>query len=342
MSASALPLEVAILVGVVCQSCVYGIFLVLFGACCYVLLQKKKMTTTNAMFLGTAILMFILITINFAVSWSRIMDAVFIEEDGTSYLADLTQWKEVFRTGVYVALTAVADSLFIYRLYMVWSKNIYIIILPALLLCGSLTSGIGIEVAIASLKGSSLFGSGIAAWATSFFSISLVQNLITTALIVFRIWRVNMAGVGQMGQHSLWPVIAVILESGAIYSANVLCLLVTYATGSFAQYICLDMLVPNIGCTFCLIIVRVGLGLTKNVSAGDVTQEVGRVTIGGTNSSRYPMRKINISVARTVDVDQDAEEIDMERGKDEGSDVDVFDKVPRDMSYEHKNDSNGF
>ncbi|KZT54936.1 hypothetical protein CALCODRAFT_499250 [Calocera cornea HHB12733] len=74
-----------------------------------------------------------------------------------------------------------------------------------------------------------------------------------------------------------------------------------------------------------------------------VTQEIGRATIGGTNSSRYPMRKININVARTVDVDQ--EEIDMERGgKDESSDVDVFmnDKMPREMSYEHTNDSNAF
>ncbi|KZP01901.1 hypothetical protein CALVIDRAFT_559688 [Calocera viscosa TUFC12733] len=336
MSATALPLEVALVVAVVCQSLVYGIFLVLFGACLYVLLQKKKTTRTNMAFLATAVLMFILITINFAVSWSRIMDAIFVYEDGTAYLADLTQWKEVFRTGVYVALTAVADTLFIYRLYMVWSRNIYVCILPILLLCGSLTSGIGIEVAIASLNGSSLFASGIAAWATSFFSISLVQNLITTALIVFRIWRVNMAGVGQMGQNSLWPVIAIILESGTIYSATLLCLLATYVSGSFAQYICLDM-----GCTFCLIIVRVGLGLTKNASGVAASQEQhGRVTIGGT-SARYPMRKININVARTVDVDQDAEEIDIERGGKEGSetDVDVFDKVPRDLSYEHNNGS---
>ncbi|KZT55227.1 hypothetical protein CALCODRAFT_518843 [Calocera cornea HHB12733] len=246
MSAEALPLEVAIMVGVVCQSLVYGIFLVLFGACCHVLTQSKKRSTTNMAFLGTAIAMFVLITINFAVSWSRLMDAVFREADPTAYLADLTQWKEVFRTGVYVVLTAVADTLFIYRLYMVWSRNIYICIVPILLLSGSLTSGVGIEVAIASSKGSSLFATGIAAWVTSFFSISLAQNVLTTALIVFRIWRVNMAGVGQMGQNSLWPVITIILESGTIYSATLLCLLATYASGSFAQYICLDMLVPVI------------------------------------------------------------------------------------------------
>jgi len=336
MSATALPLEVAIFVGLVCQGIVYGIFLVLFGATVYVLSQKQK-TITNMMFLATAVMMFVLITINFSVSWSRLMDAIFIEEDGTAYLADLTQWKEVFRTGVYIALTAVADSLFIYRLYMVWSKNIWACVVPVLLLAGSLTSGIGLEVAVATSTGG-LFGSAIAAWATSFFTVSLAQNLLTTFLMVYRIWRVNI-GVAGMSSNSLWPVMAIILESGAIYSATLLCLLATYASGSFAQYICLDMLVPIIGCTFCLIIVRVGLGLTKNAS-GPPTQEIGRTTIGGTGSHRYPMRKININVARTVDVDQEAEEVDMERGgKDDSVDGDVFDKH---VSYEHSNGSNAF
>jgi len=335
------------LVGVICQGIVYGVFLVLFGATVYVLSQKNKQTQTNKAFLGTAIVMFVLITINFSVSWSRLMQGIFIEEDATAYLGDLTQWKEVFRTGVYVGLTAVADSLFIYRLYMVWGRNIWVCLVPILLLCGSLTSGIGIEVAIGTLKGAPLFASGIAAWATSFFSISLSQNLITTCLIVYRIWRVNI-GVAGINSHSLWPVMAIILESGALYSATLLCLLATYATGSFAQYICLDILVPLIGCTFCLIIVRVGLGLTKSTSAHpDQSQDHGRVTIGGTHigSRGYPMRKININVARTIDVDEG--DIDVERGMKDESDTDagdVYDNKVRfdNRSYEQNDGSKAF
>jgi hypothetical protein len=80
--------------------------------------------------------------------------------------------------------------------------------------------------------------------ATSFFSISLVQNLLTTLLIVYRIWRVNI-GVAGVGAGSLWPVMTIILESGALYSANLLCLLATYASGSFSQYICIDIVSPS-------------------------------------------------------------------------------------------------
>jgi len=249
-----------------------------------------------------------------------IQDEENIEGGAVKYLGDLTQWKEVFRTGVYIVLSAVADTLFIYRLWIVWSRNNWVVIAPILLLLGSITSGIGIEVEIATLKGSGLFAKSIAAFATSFFSIGLVQNLLTTSLIVWRIWRVNMGvGARAMGQSSLWPVIAIVLESGALYSANMAALLFTYAAGSYAQYICLDILVPNIGCTFTLIIVRVGLGLTKNASNGRHQEGSGYAT-----QPRIPMSKINISVARTVDIDQDQ---DLERGADSDMGDEAFDKV---------------
>jgi len=251
------------------------------------------------------------------------MDAFIVLQDvpggAVAYLGDLTKWKEVFRTGSYIALSAVADTLFIYRLWIVWSRNNWVVVLPILLLLGSITTGIGIEVEIATLHGSGVFATQIAAFATSFFSISLVQNLLTTSLIVWRIWRVNM-GAREMGQRSLWPVMAVILESGAIYSATLGALLFTYAAGSFAQYICLDMVVPIIGCTFTLIIVRVGLGLAKSGSPNGQ----GATTHAYTTQPRIPMSKININVARTVDVDQ---EHDLERGGDSDMGDEGFDKV---------------
>jgi len=108
-----------------------------------------------------------------------------------------------------------------------------------------------------------LFATSLAHWATSFFSVSLVQNILTTLFIseecvydfknlltsffiVYRIWRVNMNVSKLGGSRSLWPVMAVLLESGAIYSGTLFVLLMTYASGSFSQYIALDMLVPII------------------------------------------------------------------------------------------------
>jgi len=58
----------------------------------------------------------------------------------------------------------------------------------------------------------------------------------------------------------------IIIESGAIYSAGLLCLLVTYAVGSNGQYPSLDAEMPLVGIAFNLIIVRVGLGLAQENS----------------------------------------------------------------------------
>ncbi|KIJ55474.1 hypothetical protein M422DRAFT_774492 [Sphaerobolus stellatus SS14] len=317
-------LDVANLVGLIMQAVLYGIFQALFVACIYVLVYGRVTDTINWHFIITAIVMWLLIGMNFALSWSRIMEA-FIDRQPllrddpnaiVSYFGDLGQWKEVARTAAYVALTAVADSLFIYRLYIVWGRNKYIIILPILLLCGSLTSGVGIEVVIGTTS-SDLFGTSLAGWATSFFSISLVQNIITTFLIVFRIWRVNIDVARGPGSRSLWPVISVILESGAIYSSTLLVLLSTYASGSFSQYIALDMLVPIIGITFTLIIVRVGLGISQGASAhrGNNNNFSTQPSVG-----RFPLQRLNITVQKSVTVDHDLERNRPAKGADDGSD----------------------
>jgi len=164
-----------------------------------------------------------------------------------------------------------------------------------------------------------LFSSSLAGWATSFFSISLAQNIITTCLIVYRIWRVNMDVARGPGSRSLWPVISVILESGAIYSSTLLVLLATYASGSFAQYIALDMLVPIIGITFNLIIVRVGLGISSGGSKSggrNMNPMSTEPTIG-----RFPLQRLNITVQKSVTVDNDIEraQISAQTKVDDGS-----------------------
>lgn len=260
--------------------------------------------------LVTSLVMWLLITINFGLSWSRIMDAFVVLRPGLredpgiiiEYFADLAHWKEVARTGVYVGLTAVADTLFIYRCYVIWGRSIYIIALPILLLCCSITAGIGIEVVIGTAGATTnLFATSLATWAQSFFAISLVQNVLTTFLIVYRIWRVNI-GVTALGQnHSLWPVMAVVLESGAVYSSTLLLLLMTYVSGSFAQYIALDMLVPIIGIVFNLIIVRVGLGLSSN--SGVRRPRSSKMEPSSVNF-RTP-QNLSINVSRHVTVNRD-------------------------------------
>lgn len=48
---------------------------------------------------------------------------------------------------------------------------------------------------------------------------------------------------------NLMPVLLVVIESGALYSATLITLLATYLAGSWAQYLLIDALTPIIVCT---------------------------------------------------------------------------------------------
>ncbi|KAF8524280.1 hypothetical protein BU17DRAFT_63279 [Hysterangium stoloniferum] len=280
-------------------------------------IHRRTTNHINWHFLITACLMWVATGVNFALSWSRVMDGfIFLQPDLRTnpraiddYFLNLRHWKEVARTGVYIALTAVADSLFIYRLYIVYGHSKTVIILPVLLLCGSIVvfvaAGIGIEVVIGTTS-SELFGSGLMGWLASFFSLSLVQNVLTTLLIVYRIWRVNMEVSLYPNSRSLWPVMAIVLESGALYSGTLLVLLCAYVADCFAQYIvpaALDILVPIIGITFNLIIVRVGLGMSHNFSGIRNVPNPPRPSIAILPLQKKP----NINVSRLVDLERKAD-----------------------------------
>ena len=67
-----------------------------------------------------------------------------------------------------------------------------------------------------------------------------------TALISFRIWSVDRAaGKYLQSENTLRPVLAVVVESGAIYSASLVALLATFLSHSWAQYIVLDAVSPS-------------------------------------------------------------------------------------------------
>lgn len=60
-----------------------------------------------------------------------------------------------------------------------------------------------------------------------------------TGLVAFRIWWLNRSIMAFLG-HSYYPVMFLVLESGAVYSATLTALLILYKTGSWFQYVLLD------------------------------------------------------------------------------------------------------
>jgi len=290
--ADSLPLDTATLAGLFASSILYGIFLVLLIGSLYILLYKRKTKQPNYVLILAAVIMFLLNTTVLAISFSRADDAFILDRDEPGGpIADLellAQWKEVSRTALTCTYFVLADAILIYRCWIVWAKNAWIVVLPLILFLGSATVDIFMVVTMAGLHdGASIFVISLHNWITAVISLTLAQNIIVTSLIVFRIWRVNMSTAASAA-GSLRPVMSIILESGVLYVASLFIFLMTYLAGSNSQYIMVDCINPMIGITFSLLIVRVGLGLP---SAHDQTSYF-------RSQQTHQLRPMSIAVSR--------------------------------------------
>ena len=161
----------------------------------------------------------------------------------------------------------------IYRCSVVWQHNIRIIILPILFwiscagkriilwirykgwrTCSKLVTGVGSLISHSKVSSEGQVFS-IVKWVAVFFATTLSTNVICTctssywnpisyidlmysALIAFRIWSVDRAGRKYRETEStLKPVLAIVIESGAIYSASLMILLVIFFSHSWAYFI---------------------------------------------------------------------------------------------------------
>ncbi|KAJ6527523.1 hypothetical protein B0H19DRAFT_1275318 [Mycena capillaripes] len=155
----------------------------------------------------------------------------------------------------------VTDSIFIYRCYVVWGRNIYIVVVPILSLLASSVIGF--------LSSYEIEDPHFYIDIRIIFGFMLLTNVLLMALTAGRIWwiRRDLAGALEFSIVRTYDnVIAIILESGGIYCISLIMYLVAVSilrTDSSSPVVpifrAVMTQVMNIAPT--LIIVRAGLGL---------------------------------------------------------------------------------
>ncbi|KAF8962182.1 hypothetical protein BDZ97DRAFT_1702662 [Flammula alnicola] len=268
------------LVSIFIQTLLYGAYTVLFVITCWVLIDKRpRGQPINRTMLSVAIVMFVLATMHIGVNYTRIIKAfiIFKNEPGGpgAFFNQLSEFTQIFGSTIYVAQTLVGDSVVLLRAYLVWGKRFYVIAFPCLLLLGSAVTGGGILFSFAKVEPEAeIFVVELGQWIVSFFSMTLATNIICTLLVAYRIWYINRRSI-SFSEQSLRPIMLLVIESGAIYSATLTTLLILYKTQSWFQYVLLDAISPIVGLVFSMIIVRIGLGLT---SVSGETGDFGKVS----------------------------------------------------------------
>ncbi|KAJ6509787.1 hypothetical protein DFH09DRAFT_1198640 [Mycena vulgaris] len=242
----------------------YGIYFVLFCICMYILLHRPS-SGGNTVLLVTAIALFtfstILIVLILVLVTAEIEELASIPSDSIQNAAYV----------IYAINNSIADGLLIYRCYVVWNHDWRVIVLPVMLLIASTACGLDVFLD-----------------ATPQFAVILATNFLATGLTAGRIWWIShhsRAYLEAAAQRRYASAIALVVESGMLYSATILAFLIVISFPSLSSTLeepLLQIVTQVMGIAPTLIIVRVGLGVAVEDSLG---------TFRTTTTTSIPLRR---------------------------------------------------
>ncbi|KAF7292523.1 hypothetical protein MKEN_01476700 [Mycena kentingensis (nom. inval.)] len=261
----------------------YGINLVLFFFCIYTLRRSRARALPHRCGLTLAVSsIFLFCTLHWIlqlVSAGKLIAVRLAEAkhgDTHTHLAKNAEWNRINITmGVfYVTSIIVADGIFVFRCYEIWGRRKRVVVVPITTAVASAALGYA-SVIICGLRSLAqfLFINWIFPLAVVF---SMLTNTMLMALTAGRIWWIARGAAMIMGptvDRQYRTVVAMILESGALYVTPALLYLILYAAERASTQIIFATLAQIVGIAPTIIVVRVGLG-SSITSPRDVEESV--------------------------------------------------------------------
>ncbi|KAF8188847.1 hypothetical protein K438DRAFT_1452281, partial [Mycena galopus ATCC 62051] len=192
----------------------------------------------------------------------------------TGELTNIHEWINIVRVSTsrsfdQIGIMIVGDFVLIYRCFIVYNRRWQAIAVSFILYLTGIAMGIKLMyVEITTSNGAITLNSNvIKPWWSAFFAITAAQNVLTTSLLVWRIWRVehqndklrasrNTQLSVPVSQPRLRKAIRVVAESGLAYSTLVFVTFVVSVCNSNTLYPVADATLQATGITFNVIIIR--------------------------------------------------------------------------------------
>ncbi|OJA13429.1 hypothetical protein AZE42_12151, partial [Rhizopogon vesiculosus] len=220
----------------------YGIFLTLYLLTIFILLAKTGIQ--RQVLIPVATLLHCIANAHLVISFVRALEAFVFNIQTISpdayYLANFSSPSGLAKVALYLLQTTLADVVIVWRCYVLNHRSLLVAV-PG---CIALLTNMGVVCYIIWSVSQNPVGSAVSIQVniciTTFYASTMVISVACTN-----------------GFPTFLPVVIVIVESGALYATSVLVLLVTFLTGSNAQYIMLDVITPIVGIAFCLVILQI-------------------------------------------------------------------------------------
>ncbi|TFK39598.1 hypothetical protein BDQ12DRAFT_682076 [Crucibulum laeve] len=256
MADSALAISKLIFAGSAIVLLMYGIYFTLTVICLQYLLANGRRNWILVGYLTVSLL----VTTMFMAASVKYTELILLESAvdplGSAQLASRL---DLLQQVTYSVKIWLADSLLIYRLWVVWVDSYTVILIPSVLFVGSLATGIA---------GVALFHhvdaqNAIVNLGVGFHSLSVALNVLVTALIAGRLLyhRRTISVLGGEHTRQYLSLLAVFAESGAIYSITGLVYIPLYALHSNLIFVFAPLLEAASGIAPALILLRIALGV---------------------------------------------------------------------------------
>ncbi|KAJ7758027.1 hypothetical protein B0H16DRAFT_658990 [Mycena metata] len=252
----------ATFLGFALEALFYGSYLIVFGIAISVLAKHRPATIhTRKPILAVTCLMFSLCTTHFSLNFNNVYNGLMVhprphisEEThllaGADMLFSITDW--------------CSQLILIYRCYLVWGRNIWIVILPILISLATVSCGLALIGLVLSINPTAPQApAALVPVGTAAFALSLVLNLLVSLLIILRIHltaRQNRLHGISHSDSAVARATGIIVESGLLFLAVQFVFVVLFAIGHPAQAVLVPVATQVYGISPTLIIVRVWQG----------------------------------------------------------------------------------
>ncbi|KAJ6590370.1 hypothetical protein B0H10DRAFT_1889254 [Mycena sp. CBHHK59/15] len=262
------------LVTLVCTSCLYGILLLLFIATVYFLATRRTLAGhrqtptrnfTSLVFLGVASLFLVITAHWIVIVYQAFFAFIHLGSAATedAFYANLAQRSEIAKVVLFCISVFLGNSLVIYRLWIVWARDRYIPILPALASIGVAVAFTGIIHDSATweprLRGSP-FEREVLPWVASGAFLTLVTNVYCTVLILLRIRKFTKT----VSESRLMGFLSILVESAALQTLWIIFTAIAELADSGVDFIASDTFPVITGISNLLIHARIGLGWSQD------------------------------------------------------------------------------
>ncbi|KAJ6466100.1 hypothetical protein C8R47DRAFT_40739 [Mycena vitilis] len=274
---STVPRTSAALATAVIDTLFYGSYVVLFLTSIYLVFtaQSRGMRRERSIWLSPILcggsVLFIAITGHWVLTIDRLFLAFAVVDEGANpvgFYVDFSQPTQIMQSSFLLASLTIVDALFVHRLWTVWGHNRHVIIFPAITLLGLAASTVGVAVDFFHFRPGDNVLQLANGWIIADCGFTVFTNIYCTALIGWRLWRVQ--SILKPAGRSFMSIITILIESAALSTTWAIFFVTAYAARSNLRFL-IDVTPAIVGTANMLIYVRVGLGWAFTPSAPSAT-----------------------------------------------------------------------